>query len=61
MPAFAGTLPTPTMRSKRGCDMIGTIESNGEAFNNQLNEILNLNLAFLKNNRKGVLDSLLHW
>ncbi len=39
----------------------GTIKSNNGTFNTQLNQILNLNLAFLKNNRKGVLDSLLHW
>ena len=39
----------------------GTIKSNDEAFNTQLNEVLNLNLAILKRNRKRVLDSLLFW
>ncbi len=39
----------------------GTIKSNDEAFDAQLNEVLNLNLAILKNNRKRVLDSLLSW
>lgn len=39
----------------------GVIESNDEAFNAQLNRILNLNLACLRNHRKNVLDSLLRW
>ena len=39
----------------------GTIKSNDEAFDAQLNEVLNLNLTILKNNRKRVLDSLLSW
>lgn len=39
----------------------GTIASNDEVFDTQLNEVLNLNLDILKNNRKYVLDSLLFW
>ena len=39
----------------------GTIKSNDVMFDGQLNEVLNLNLAFLKNHRKGVLDAVLHW
>lgn len=39
----------------------GTIESDDEVFNGELNEILNLNLAFLKNNRIAVLNSLSDW
>ena len=35
----------------------GTIVSNDRAFNAELNEVLNLNLAFLRNNRKGVLKA----
>lgn len=39
----------------------GTIESVDEDFNAQLNEVLGLNLSYLKNNRKAVLDSVLYW
>ena len=39
----------------------GVIESKDEVFDGQLNDTLNLNLAFLRNNRKAVLDSVLHW
>jgi len=35
----------------------GTIFSNNEAFDKELNEVLNLNVAFLVSNRKAVLDS----
>ncbi len=39
----------------------GTIRSDEEEFDRQLNEVLNLNLPFLKNNRKSVLDAILTW
>jgi uncharacterized protein (TIGR02646 family) len=39
----------------------GGIRSNDDAFNGQLEEVLNLNLPVLKNNRKGVLDAVLGW
>lgn len=39
----------------------GTIKSNNCEFDQQLNEVLNLNLPLLKNNRKGVLDAILKW
>lgn len=39
----------------------GTIESDDPEFNSQLNDVLNLNLAILKNNRKKVLDAVLDW
>ncbi|MBF0214724.1 MAG: TIGR02646 family protein [Magnetococcales bacterium] len=39
----------------------GTIRSDDSVFNGQLDEVLNLNLAILKNNRKGVLDAVLFW
>lgn len=39
----------------------GSIHANDESFDNQLETVLNLNLEFLKNNRKGVLDALLKW
>ena len=38
----------------------GTIRSKGD-FDDQLNKVLNLNLAVLKNNRAGVLDAVLDW
>lgn len=42
-------------------EMDGSVRSNDTEFDAQLNDILNLNLAFLKNNRKGVLDGILSW
>lgn len=39
----------------------GAIVSGGFEFNRQLDEVLNLNLAILKNNRKPVLDVVLDW
>lgn len=39
----------------------GSIRSNEAAFNSQLENILNLNLPFLKNNREAVLDAVLDW
>lgn len=46
-------------RVRYGSD--GAIKSNDKTFNVQLDKTLNLNLAFLKNNRKGVLDAVLRW
>ena len=39
----------------------GRIRSDEQAFDSQINQVLNLNLPFLKNNRKGLLDALLEW
>lgn len=39
----------------------GTVESVDAEFNEQLNDTLGLNLAFLKNSRKAVIDSVLAW
>lgn len=39
----------------------GSINSDDGAFNNELNEVLNLNLPLLKNNRKGVYDAVFDW
>ncbi|MEQ1934291.1 MAG: TIGR02646 family protein [Fimbriimonadaceae bacterium] len=39
----------------------GCIRSDDPVFDKQLESVLNLNLAFLKNNRKGVLDAVLEW
>ena len=39
----------------------GSIRSDDPTFDAQLHQVLNLNLAVLKNNRKGVLDAVLRW
>lgn len=39
----------------------GTIRSDDGAFDTELNDVLNLNLPVLKNNRKGVYDTVLDW
>jgi uncharacterized protein (TIGR02646 family) len=39
----------------------GSIRSDDDEFDRQLDEVLNLNLALLKNNRKGLLDGVLDW
>jgi uncharacterized protein (TIGR02646 family) len=39
----------------------GTIRADEPVFDTQLNQVLNLNLAWLKNNRKSVLTALLQW
>ena len=53
--------PAHTIKTRVRYDLDGAIRSGDDAFDAQLNDILNLNLAFLRNNRKAVLDSLLHW
>lgn len=42
-------------------ELDGTIRSDDVVFNLELDHVLNLNLAVLKNNRKGVLDAILYW
>lgn len=39
----------------------GTIRAHEAVFDAQLNDVLNLNLPQIKNNRKGVLSALLYW
>lgn len=39
----------------------GKVESMDAEFNTQLNDVVGLNLAYLKSNRKAVLDSVLTW
>lgn len=46
-------------RLRYGAD--GSIRSDDDEFNDQLEKVLNLNLAFLRNNRKKVLDAVLDW
>jgi uncharacterized protein (TIGR02646 family) len=42
-------------------EMDGSIRSDDPTFDVQLDDVLNLNIAFLKNNRRGVLDAVLAW
>jgi uncharacterized protein (TIGR02646 family) len=42
-------------------ELDGSIHADDAAFNDQLDQVLNLNLPLLKNNRKGILDAVLDW
>jgi uncharacterized protein (TIGR02646 family) len=42
-------------------ELDGSITSDDPQFDDQLNQVLNLNLPVLKNNRKGVLTAILDW
>jgi hypothetical protein len=42
-------------------ELDGSMHSDDAVFNDQLNQVLNLNLPLLKNNRKGILDAVLDW
>jgi len=42
-------------------ELDGTVRSSDTVFNGQLNDVLNLNVARLKNNRAGVLTGVLEW
>jgi len=42
-------------------ELDGTIRSNDQAFDQQLKDVLNLNLPWFKNGRKGVLVGILYW
>ena len=42
-------------------ELDGSIRSDEEEFDRQLNDVLNLNLPLLKKNREGLLDAVLHW
>ena len=39
----------------------GSVHADDDGFDDQLNDVLNLNLPLLKNNRKAVYDALLQW
>jgi len=53
--------PSHSIESRLRYEPDGSIRSNDDEFDRQLDQVLNLNLAFLKNNRKGVLDAVLSW
>ena len=54
-------IPAHRVASRLTYDLDGTIRSTDHTFDQQLNTVLNLNLPWLRNNRKGVLDGLLAW
>ncbi len=53
--------PTHSIETRIRYEPNGTIRSNNKTFDNQLNQILNLNLPILKANRSRVLDAVLEW
>src|SRR5208282_6798525 len=42
-------------------ELDGSIHAEDTVFNGQLDQVLNLNLPLLKNNRRGILDAILDW
>lgn len=53
--------PAHMIESRMQYDPDGFVRSNDPTLDDQLNSVLNLNLAFLKQNRKGVFDAVLQW
>jgi uncharacterized protein (TIGR02646 family) len=53
--------PTHVIESRLRYLADGTVESADGDFSTQLNDVLGLNLNYLKNSRKAVLDSVLNW
>ena len=53
--------PQHQIESRIRYDSDGTIRSNDPDFDQELNDVLNLNLPRLKNNRKSVLTAILDW
>ncbi len=47
------------IETRVGYELDGSIRSDDAAFNAELENVLNLNVALLRNNRKGVLDAVL--
>ena len=53
--------PTHRIETRLRYEADGSIRSDDPTFDIQICQVLNLNLAQLKNNRKGVLDAVLEW
>ncbi|MDE0432910.1 MAG: TIGR02646 family protein [Bryobacterales bacterium] len=53
--------PAHAIEARVRYELDGTIRSDDATFDNQLDRVLNLNLAELKAHRKGVLDAVLLW
>jgi len=53
--------PAHHIETRLRYELDGSIHSDDAVFDYQLTDVLNLNLAVLKNNRKGILDAVLDW
>ena len=53
--------PSHQIESRIYYELKGAIRGKQGAFDDQLNDVLNLNLPLLKQNRKGILDAVLEW
>ncbi len=53
--------PSHYIETRLRYELDGSIQSDDADFDTQLNDLLNLNLAILRNNRKGVLAAVLQW
>jgi len=53
--------PTHHIESRLRYEANGSIRSDDDEFDVQIDDVLNLNTPFLKNNRKGVMDAVLAW
>ena len=53
--------PAHRIETRIRYELDGSIRSDEADFNGQLNDVLNLNLPLLKNNRKYLLDAILEW
>lgn len=53
--------PTHHIETRVRYELDGSVRSDDAAFNAQLDDVLNLNLPLLKNNRKGIYDAVLEW
>jgi uncharacterized protein (TIGR02646 family) len=54
-------VPAHQIEARIRYELDGTIRSDDSDFDNQLNEVLNLNLSVLKNSRKQILSAVLEW
>lgn len=54
-------LPEHRIETRLRYENDGSVHSDDERFNAELNEVLNLNLPILKNNRAGALRGILEW
>lgn len=54
-------VPSHHIETRIRYELDGSIHADDAVFDNQLNQVLNLNLPLLKNNRKGILDAVLDW
>jgi hypothetical protein len=53
--------PVHQIETRVRYELDGTIRADNQAFDDHLNSVLNLNIASIKNNRRGVLTALLDW